>query len=78
MILAGMVDQIARKLDKEELKQLQLKSNKIVYRTADRDINIFLHTSSVLRKLKPEWIVFQEAFKSGDRYFARGNLFLRS
>lgn len=75
MIMAGMVDHVARKLSKEELKQAHLSFHKAAYRTADMGDIIFLHSSSVLHKLKPEWIVFQEVFKLGEKFYARGNVF---
>jgi len=74
--MAGMVDHVARKLDEKELKQAGLSSRKIAYRTSDLEDIIILHSSSVLRKKKLEWIVFQEVYQLNDKLYAKGTQFL--
>lgn len=73
--MAGMVDHVACKLSKEELKNAGLSFNKAAYRRSDIEDIIFLHSSSVLRKTKPEWIVFQEVFEFNNKLYARGKAF---
>ena len=71
-----MADHVARKLSKEELQKAGLSLSKAAYRTADMEDIVFLHSSSVLRKLKPEWIAFQEVFESSaNKIYARGMIF---
>ncbi|KAM8720899.1 hypothetical protein ACLKA7_006874 [Drosophila subpalustris] len=77
ILLAGMGDQVARKVplqeisDKEERRRL-----KYAYNCADMEQPAFLHSSSVLRQSCPEWIVYQEAYElqNGDSHkmFIRG------
>lgn len=77
ILLAGMGDQVARKVplgeiaDKEERRRL-----KYAYNCADMEQPAFLHASSVLKQSCPEWIVYQEAYelRNGDsnKMFIRG------
>ncbi|KAH8387632.1 hypothetical protein KR093_008319 [Drosophila rubida] len=77
ILLAGMGDQVARKVpldeisDKEERRRL-----KYAYNCADMEQPAFLHVSSVLKQAKPEWIVYQEAYElqqgDGSKMFIRG------
>ncbi|XP_034490837.1 probable ATP-dependent RNA helicase kurz [Drosophila innubila] len=77
ILLAGMGDQVARKVpldeisDKEERRRL-----KYAYNCAEMEEPAFLHASSVLKQSSPEWIVYQEAYElqNGDssKMFIRG------
>lgn len=71
-MMAGMVDQVAYKLSDNELKQAGLSVHKAAYRMPELDDIIYLHSSSVLRKLKPSWIVYQELYQHNEKIYARG------
>lgn len=70
--MSGMVDQVAYKLTADELKEAGLSAQKAAYRIADLEDIILLNSSSVLRKTKPEWIVYQEVYQINDKLYARG------
>lgn len=70
-MLAGMVDQVARKLDEREIKEAGLRQGKAVYRIPDTEDIVHLKSTSVLAKEKPEWVVYQEIYKT-DKMFMRG------
>lgn len=72
-MLAGMVDQVARKLDEREMKEAGIRQGKAVYRIPDIDDIVYLHSSSVLTKTKPEWVVYQEIYQT-DKMYMRGNV----
>uniref|UniRef100_A0A0A1XCG5 RNA helicase n=1 Tax=Zeugodacus cucurbitae TaxID=28588 RepID=A0A0A1XCG5_ZEUCU len=77
ILLAGMVDRVARKVpltdisDKEEKRRL-----KFAYNCADMAEPVFMHSSSVLRTKLPEWVVYQEAYETqhgdGSKMYMRG------
>lgn len=77
ILLAGMGDKVARKVpladisDKEEKRKL-----KYAYNCTDMEEPVFMHSSSVLKRKLPEWVVYQEAYEiqNGDatKMFIRG------
>ncbi|EDV95219.1 probable ATP-dependent RNA helicase kurz [Drosophila grimshawi] len=77
ILLAGMGDRVARKVpldeitDKEERRRL-----KYAYNCADMEQPAFLHATSVLRQMSPDWIVYQEAYElmhgDSNKMFIRG------
>lgn len=77
ILLAGMGDQVARRIPDDEIKE---KADKIkykhAYRCPDMEEPVFMHSSSVLKKEKPEWVVYQEVYElqNGDtrKMFMRG------
>ncbi|KAG4070654.1 hypothetical protein HA402_013574 [Bradysia odoriphaga] len=77
ILLSGMGDQVARRIPDDEKKdsedRLRLKYG---YRCPEMEEPVFMHSSSVLRKSKPEWVIYQEIFElqNGDarKMFMRG------
>lgn len=72
-MLCGMTDQVACKLSEEELRQASLPVNKLAYRVPELEDIIFLKSTSVLRRVKPDWIVYQEVYQDREKLFARGD-----
>lgn len=68
----GMVDKVARKLDEGEARTADVSVNKPVYKLSEIDDIAYIHDSSVLCKVKPTWIVYQEAFEQNGRLYLRG------
>ncbi|XP_033224203.1 probable ATP-dependent RNA helicase kurz [Belonocnema kinseyi] len=69
LILAGMVDQVARKFSSEEMNQGEGRRKlKYAYKTLEMEDPVFMHSSSVLRKESPEWIVYQEVYETNKIY----------
>lgn len=64
ILLAGMGDQVARKIPEDELTDKDDKrAFKFAYRRPDMEEPVFMHSSSVLRGSKPEWVVYQEIYE---------------
>lgn len=77
ILLAGMGDQVAKKISDDEMKDSEDRNRlKYGYRCPDMEESVFMHTSCVLRKSKPEWVIYQEIFElqNGDsrKMFMRG------
>lgn len=77
ILLAGMGDQVAKKISDDEMKDSEDRRRlKYGYRCPDMEEPVFMHTSSVLKKSKPEWVIYQEIFElqNGDsrKMFMRG------
>ncbi|KAG8224605.1 hypothetical protein J437_LFUL009178 [Ladona fulva] len=69
IILAGMVDHVAHRVSPDEIKEDADKEKwRNAYRCAEMEEPVFLHSSSVLRKDLPEWIVYQEVFETTKLY----------
>ncbi|KAL6420695.1 hypothetical protein ACFW04_013977 [Cataglyphis niger] len=69
IILAGMADQIANKVSPDEIKEDQDKIKwKHAYRTSEMEEPIFMHSSCVLRKISPKWVVYQELYETNKIY----------
>lgn len=62
ILLAGMNDQVARKIPPEEVGEEKQKL-KYAYKTPEMEDPLFMHSASVLRKSQPEWVVYQEAYE---------------
>lgn len=73
ILLAGMVDQVARKLGDTELQACNIRKGKPVYRIPDMEEVIHLSTNSGLYKTAPEWIIYQEIYQTDKMYF-RGKI----
>lgn len=64
IILSGMGDQVARRIPDEELKDNQDKIKyKHAYRCPEMEEPVYMHSSSVLKKEKPDWVVYQEIYE---------------
>lgn len=69
LILSGMVDHVARKLTSEEINQGEDKKQlKYAYRTMEMEDPVFMHSTSVLRRESPEWVVYQEIYETNKIY----------
>ncbi|XP_043263355.1 probable ATP-dependent RNA helicase kurz [Colletes gigas] len=69
IVLAGMADQIAKKVMPDEIGEDQDKNKwKYAYKTLDMEDPVFMHSSCVLRKSCPEWVVYQEVYETNKMY----------
>ncbi|XP_051163184.1 probable ATP-dependent RNA helicase kurz [Leptopilina boulardi] len=69
LILSGMVDHVARKLTSEEINQGEDKNQlKYAYRTIEMEDPVFMHSTSVLRRESPEWVIYQEIYETNKIY----------
>ncbi|PSN33185.1 putative ATP-dependent RNA helicase kurz [Blattella germanica] len=69
ILLAGMPDQVAHKVSASEIKENEDKAKwQHAYRCAEMEDPVFMHSSSVLRKTSPEWVVYQEVFETSKLY----------
>nr|XP_012232791.1 PREDICTED: probable ATP-dependent RNA helicase kurz [Linepithema humile] len=69
IVLAGMVDQVAKKVSLDEVKEDQDKAKwKYAYRTPEMEEPVFMHSSCALRKVSPEWVVYQEVYETNKMY----------
>lgn len=77
ILLAGMGDQIARRIPNDEIKDKQDKIKfKYAYNCPEMEEPVFMHSSSVLKKKQPDWVIYQEVYEiqNGDstKMFIRG------
>lgn len=69
IMLAGMGDQVARKIMPEEIKENQDKTKfKYAYHANNIEEPVFLHQGSVLKKTLPEFVVYQEIYETNKMY----------
>ncbi|XP_011057226.1 PREDICTED: probable ATP-dependent RNA helicase kurz [Acromyrmex echinatior] len=69
IVLAGMADQVAKKVLPDEIKEDQDKAKwKHAYRTPQMEEPVFMHSSCSLRKTSPEWVVYQEIYETNKMY----------
>ncbi|CAG0889759.1 unnamed protein product [Cyprideis torosa] len=72
ILLSGLVDHVARRVDPSELHTPEDKAQwNGAYRAANLVDPVFLHPASVLKKEAPEWVVYVEIVETS-RLFARG------
>lgn len=77
ILLSGMADQVARLIPQDEIGDKEdRRKYKYAYKRHDMEEPVFLHSSSVLRNTRPEWVVYQEIYEiqNGDttKMFMRG------
>lgn len=77
ILLSGMGDQVARLIPQDEINDKDDKRKlKYAYKRHDMQDPVFLHSSSVLRSSRPEWVIYQEIYElqNGDttKMFMRG------
>lgn len=66
LVLSGLGDQVGRKIGLDEVKQGEDKRKfKYAYHCAELDEPVHLHSESILRKVIPEWVVYQELYETG-------------
>lgn len=69
VLLAGMGDQIAKKIAPNELKDGEDRSKfKYAYRANDMEEPVFLHRSSVFKQKPPEFVIYQEIYETNKMY----------
>ncbi|XP_076756292.1 putative ATP-dependent RNA helicase kurz [Xylocopa sonorina] len=69
IVLAGMADQVARKVMPDEVNEDQDKAKwKYAYKAMDMEDPVFIHSSCVLRKMCPQWVVYQEIYETNKMY----------
>ncbi|XP_011702466.1 PREDICTED: probable ATP-dependent RNA helicase kurz [Wasmannia auropunctata] len=62
---SSMADQVVRKVLPDEVKEDQDKVKwKHAYRTPEMKEPMFMHSSYVLRKTSPEWVIYQEVYET--------------
>ncbi|KAF4522220.1 hypothetical protein B566_EDAN007371 [Ephemera danica] len=69
VVLSGMVDQVAVKVALEDINDpAQRVKWKHAYRCAELEDPVVMHSDCVLRKSKPQWVVYQEIFETSKMY----------
>ncbi|KAI4504513.1 hypothetical protein M0802_000063 [Mischocyttarus mexicanus] len=68
ILLSGMADQVARKVSSEEVEDQDKTKWKHAYKTAEMEDPVFMHSSCVLRKTSPEWVIYQEVYETNKLY----------
>jgi len=68
LLLAGCPDQVARKIPEGEEGY---NAKKPGYHTGSMEQAVYLHRSSVLRRVAPDWVIYQEVFET-DKVYIRG------
>lgn len=64
ILLSGMGDQVARRVSLDDITDSDERRRlKYAYRCAEMEEPVFMHSSSVLRKTKPEWVIYQEVYE---------------
>lgn len=72
IVLAGMLDRVARRLTTNELSRNNIRPSKAAYYTSNLLAIVYIHNSSVLKKSKPDWIVYQDIFEVQDKMYIKG------
>ncbi|KAK0076440.1 hypothetical protein PV325_005365 [Microctonus aethiopoides] len=69
IVLAGMADQVAKKVQPDEMTNDEDKTKwRYAYKTTEMEDPIFMHSSCVLRRTRPEWVVYQEIYEINKMY----------
>lgn len=72
IVLAGMLDRVAKRLTTNELQRNNIRPNKAAYYASNLKEIVYIHNSSILKKSKPEWLVYQEIFEIQDKMYIKG------
>ena len=73
ILLAGLSDHVARKIQTHEIKELEdRRKYKYAYRCPDMEDPVFIHPSSILRHTNPDWVVYQDIFEHDGKMLLRG------
>lgn len=72
IVLAGMLDKVAKRLTTNELHRNGIRPNKAAYYASNLKEIVYIHNSSVLKKSKPDWLVYQEIFEVQDKMYIKG------
>jgi len=76
IVLAGMLDRVARRLTTNESNRNKIRPNKAAYYASNLKAIVYIHNSSMLKRSKPEWLVYQEIFEVQDKIYIKGILHL--
>lgn len=69
LLLAGMGDQVARKIDPEDFKDANDKAKyKYAYKANNMEDPVFMHQSSILKRALPAFVVYQEIYETNKMY----------
>ncbi|KAI4454445.1 atp-dependent rna helicase [Holotrichia oblita] len=69
LLLCGLGDQIAKKMEPDEIKDKENKAKfKYAYKANDMEDPVFLHRGSVLKKNLPEYVIYQELYETNKMY----------
>lgn len=68
IVLAGLVDQVAKRVPDEEAQEAGIRKGKAVYRTLEMEEFVFIHPNSALYKEQPEWVVYQQISETSKMY----------
>lgn len=69
VLLAGMGDQVAKKITKEDVNDdEEIDKLKYAYRTINMEQPVFLHSGSVLKKTLPDFVIYQEIYETNKVY----------
>lgn len=72
IVLAGMLDKVAKRLTTNELSRNKIRPNKAAYYASNLTEIVYIHNSSVLKRSKPEWLVYQEIFEVQEKMYIKG------
>lgn len=77
ILLAGMGDRVARKVPLENINDKEEKRKmKYAYHCLNLEEPVFIHSSSVLKKKLPKWVIYQEVYETRNgestKLFIRG------
>lgn len=72
IVLSGMLDRVARRLTTNELNRNGIRPSKAAYYASNLIAIVYIHNSSVLKKIKPEWLVYQEIFEVQEKMYIKG------
>ncbi|KRT81484.1 helicase, partial [Oryctes borbonicus] len=69
IFLCGTGNQVAKKMDADEIKDKENKAKyKYAYKANDMEDPVFLHRGSVLKKTLPEYVIYQEVYETNKMY----------
>lgn len=75
IVLAGMLDKVAKRLTTTELNRHGIRPNKAAYYASNLREIVYIHNSSILKKTKPEWLVYQEIYEIQGKMYIKGILY---
>lgn len=69
LLLAGMGDQVARKIDVADVKEVDDKVKyKYAYHANNMEEPVFLRQGSILKKTLPQYVIYQEIYETNKMY----------
>ena len=71
IVLAGTPDQIAHKIDVQDMDPKERSKMRFAYHCSDIEEPVFLKSTSVLKQNPPEWIAYQEIYEIEGKMYMR-------